>query len=454
MTALLDQNVEDQVALAERSVLGAAMRSLSAFEKASAVLSAADFASPRHQVIWNAIREVVHSTGADRVNPDLVLTGQRLIETGRIEDAGGLPYLAPLFGEVTEVHSASYYARIVKEAAQQRALALLGARLEAAGRTPMDRDERAATLSQAMLTLESLELGTGTEDPTPQIGSQLDETLGLLEGGSNIGVTTGLSELDRLVISLTPGQVIVVGARPATGKTVVAQHLGLHVAKNLHRPALAFTLEMSRTEMLARLLATEARINSSKLNLAQPSLDEDDWARLAEHLDEVMALPLYVCDEESLTPARMDALIGGFKRKHPDLAIVTIDYAQLLTGDNKVTASHGRQQEMSEVSRQIKMMAKRHKVAIVLLCQLNRGPMQRADRQPEMSDLKESGAFEQDADIVILLYRPDQFEQETARAGELDLIVAKNRGGPTGTATVAASMHYYKLQDMGGEIVA
>ncbi len=196
--------------------------------------------------------------------------------------------------------------------------------------------------------------------------------------------------------------------------------------------------------MLARLLCAEAKVNSHHLNPARPAMTDDDWTAVSQVISLVQDMPLHVCDDESLTPSRLNALIGAFKRKNPDLALVTIDYLGLMSGDGK---TYNRQEEISQISREIKKIAKRHDVPIVLLSQLNRKSADRSDGKPVITDLRDSGAVEQDADIVILLHRDDDAEAETARAGEMDLMVVKNRGGRTGNVVATCQLHYFRLSD-------
>lgn len=446
-----DENPElvawSPVLLAERNVLGAAMLAADSFEAAAQIIDRNDFLTPQHAVTWDAIAILKQTQRAgEELVPDVSLVAADLERSGLITTAGGVRYLVSLTEGVVPANAARY-AENVRTASQQRRLSQIAEQLALAGATPMEVADRDAAISRATADLEELSAASGNEDPIAIVASALDETIDLLDSEEKFGVSTGIADLDELLGGLSPGQVIVVGARPATGKTVVALSIAHHVAGTLHRPALMFTLEMSRREMLTRVLASECRVNSRHLNLARPAMTAEDWERLSRGIPRITKMPLHVSDDASITPARMNALIGEFKRQNPEAGVVVIDYLQLMRGDGR---ANSRQEEVSEISRSIKLMAMRHNLPIVLLSQLNRKSEDRADKRPAMSDLRESGSVEQDADVVILLHREDQGDPESPRAGELDLIVEKNRSGPNGTATVAAQLHYYRLANMPG----
>lgn len=440
------EQMEDAVVTAaERAVLGAAMHSLAALDECAAVITGRDFRDPNLEAIWNAIVGVAaQGTNRDRVLPDLVLVGALLLERGELERVGGHPALAALYAECVTTSNANYYARQVRKGAKDREARMVSARLAQSTAGVMSDEERRAVIAATIAALEDIDGGDGAAQPFVQAGTGFDPLCEVLEGGGPQGIPTGLHDLDRILGGLAGGQVIVAGARPAVGKSVWATQVGLNVARR-GRTVLAFTLEMDALEVNLRLIGNLAQINSKALNRAAPNMQPGDWTTLSAVMPEFVDLPYWVCDAETLTPSRINAVIAAFKRSHPDLALVTIDYAQLINGDEK---GSNRQEEVAQVSRAIKMMSKRYDVPIILLSQLNRNSESRTDRRPQMSDLRESGAYEQDADIVILLHREDQHDTESPRAGEMDCIVAKNRGGATGTAVVAAQLHYFRLVDL------
>lgn len=437
----------DLVALNERATLGAVMKSKPALDSVSVLVTREDFYQPAHALIWDAITDLSRSDHAgDAPVIDPMLVAGRMQELGTLGQVGGVPYLLELYTGAQTTSNAAWYARKVKSAANDRRLAETGARLMQGGASAMSVEDRQALIAQSMDELQTVAAGGSGEEPAAMVGDEFTELLEILEnGGMGQGMSTGLHDLDDLLVGMLPGQLITIGARPGAGKTVAALSLAAHVASKQGRTALMFSLEMSRQEILGRLLAMTCRVNSRHLNLAKPRLTDEDWQRLATGMREVMEMPLLVSDDTDMTPSKINALIGAYKRKHPDLGLVVIDYVQLLSGDGRFDS---RQAEMSYVSRELKKAAKRHNVAIVLAAQLNRKVEDRTDKKPQSSDLRDTGALEQDSDVVIMLHREDMYEPESVRAGEMDMIVTKNRNGGTGTAVAIAQMHYYRLSSM------
>jgi replicative DNA helicase len=235
---------------------------------------------------------------------------------------------------------------------------------------------------------------------------------------------------------------IVIAARPALGKSTLALDLARSATVKHGMATVIFSLEMSRNEITMRLLSAEARIALHTMRTGQ--LNDDDWTRLARRMSEVADAPLYIDDSPNMSMMEIRAKCRRLKQRQ-DLRMVIIDYLQLMSSPKRVES---RQQEVSEMSRALKLLAKELEVPVIAVSQLNRGPEQRTDKRPMISDLRESGSIEQDADMVILLHREDAYERESPRAGEADLIVAKHRNGPTATVTVAFQGHYSRFVDM------
>ena len=261
-------------------------------------------------------------------------------------------------------------------------------------------------------------------------------------GGLARGVPTGFTELDEVTNGLHPGQMIIVAARPGVGKST----LGLDFMRSCsikHRLAsVIFSLEMSKSEIVMRLLSAEAKIKLADMRSGRMS--DDDWTRLARRMSEISEAPLYIDDSPNLTMMEIRAKARRLKQR-ADLRLVVVDYLQLMSSGKRVES---RQIEVSEFSRHLKLLAKELEVPVIAISQLNRGPEQRTDKKPMLSDLRESGSLEQDADMVILLNRPDAFERDDPRGGEADLILAKHRNGPTKTVTVAHQLHLSRFTNM------
>jgi replicative DNA helicase len=262
------------------------------------------------------------------------------------------------------------------------------------------------------------------------------------QDGQMIGVPTGFQEMDSLTNGLHKGQLVLIAARPALGKSTLALDLARSAAIKHKLPTIVFSLEMGKGEIAMRLLSAETSIPLQKMRKGQ--IEAKDWTTIASTRGRIESAPLYIDDSPNMTLVEIRAKCRRLKQRI-GLQLIVIDYLQLMTSGKRVES---RQQEVSEFSRALKLLAKELQVPVVALSQLNRGPEQRADRKPQLSDLRESGSLEQDADLVILLHRESAYERDNPRAGEADLIVAKHRNGPTGTVVVGFQGHYSRFADM------
>ncbi|HLK02224.1 MAG TPA: replicative DNA helicase [Streptosporangiaceae bacterium] len=425
---------------AEQCVLGGMMLSKDAISDVIETIRPTDHYRPAHQLIHEAILDMY-----GRGEPvDAVTVADELAKRGQIGKVGERPYLHTLISMVPTAANAGYYARIVRERAILRRLVEAGTRIVQLGYTgEADADELvdraqaevyAVTDRRTSEDYHSLsEIMPGALDEIEAIGSR---------GGVLTGVPTGFSDLDALTNGLHPGQMIVIAARPAVGKSTLALDFARAAAIRHSMSTVIFSLEMGRNEITMRLLSAEARVPMHTMRTGQ--MNDDDWARLARRMSEVADAPLYIDDSPNMSLMEIRAKCRRLKQRH-DLKFVIIDYLQLMSSPKRVES---RQQEVSEMSRSLKLLAKELEVPLVALSQLNRGPEQRTDKKPLLSDLRESGSIEQDSDVVILLHREDAYEKESPRAGEADLIVAKHRNGPTATVTVAFQGHYSRFVDM------
>jgi replicative DNA helicase len=425
---------------AEQSVLGAMMISKDAIADVAEVLRGADFYRPSHETIHNAIIDLY-----GRGEPaDMVTVANELQRQGELQRVGGAPYLHTITSSVPIAANASYYAGIVREKAILRRLVDAGTRIVQFGYAGEgDVDD---LVDQAQAEVYQVTDKRNTEDYAP-LSEIMDGVLDEIEAIGNrdaglYGVPTGFADLDDLTNGLHAGQMIIVAARPAVGKSTIA--LDLCRAASIHNnlTSVFFSLEMTKSEITMRLLSAEAKVPLNHIRNGQ--LSEDDWTKLARKMGEVSSAPVFIDDSPNMTMMEIRAKARRLKQRH-DLRLVVIDYLQLMTSGKKVES---RQLEVSEFSRQIKLLAKELEVPIIALSQLNRGPEQRSDKRPMLSDLRESGSLEQDADMVILLHREDLYERESTRPGEADLIVAKHRNGPTRDITVAFQGHYSRFVDM------
>ena len=424
--------------VAEQGVLGGMLLSKDAIADVVEVLKDRDFYRPAHELIYDAILDLY-----GRGEPaDPVTVASELTKRGDIARAGGAPYLHTLISSVPTAANAGYYARIVRDHAVMRRLVEAGTKIVQLGFSKEGEVDDAVDQAQA-------EVYQVTEQRTSEdyikladlLPAALDEIENISKGVVGSGVKSGFKDLDALTNGFHPGNMIVLAARPAVGKST----LGLDIARyaSIHEgdAVVIFSLEMSRSEITMRMLSAEARVALN--NIRSGTLNDEEWARLAKRMGEISNAPLFIDDSPNMSLMEIRAKARRLKQKH-NLKLIVIDYLQLMTSGKKVES---RQQEVSEFSRNLKLLAKELEVPVIAISQLNRGPEQRADKKPMISDLRESGSIEQDADVVILLHRDDMYDG-SARSGEADLNVAKHRNGPTRTITVSAQLHFARFSDM------
>jgi replicative DNA helicase len=425
---------------AEQSVLGGMLLSKDAIADVVEALRGDDFYKPAHQTIYEAVLDLY-----GRGEPaDAITLSAELTKRGELGRVGGAPYLHTLISSVPTAANAGYYARIVSERAILRRLVEAGTRITQMGYA--DTGEVDEVVDRAQAEIYSVTERRTSEDYAP-LAEIMEGTLDEIEaigsrGGTMVGVPTGFTDLDALTNGLHPGQLVVVAARPGLGKSTLALDFARSASIKSGLTSVIFSLEMTRNEITMRLLSAEARVGLHHMRTG--SLGDDDWTKLARKMSEVASAPLFIDDSPNMTMMEIRAKCRRLKQRH-DLKLVVVDYLQLMSSGKRVES---RQQEVAEFSRALKLLAKELELPVVALSQLNRGPEQRTDKKPMLSDLRESGSIEQDSDMVILLHREDAYERESPRAGEADFIVAKHRNGPTATITVAFQGHYSRFVDM------
>jgi replicative DNA helicase len=427
---------------AEQAALGAMQLTRTAIaDVIETVRDGADFYRPAHETIYNTI--VGMYGRGQRVDP-ITLTDQ-LRQQGDLERAGGSPYLHVCVNAVPTAAHAQHYAEIIRDLAILRRVDEIAIRTRQAVREA--KGDPAGIVDEAQAALAGV-LGTNTTTDT-HIAADVEEYFDRLEHfqreGRSLGVPTGFMDLDALFGGFLPGQVIIVAARPAMGKSTLAVDFLRAAAITYGLPSVLFSMEMGRDEIKHRLFSAQGRIPLHHIR-QQAGMTDDDWARLAKVAPRVNAAPLHIDTDPNKSVARIQARCRALQQAG-GLRLVVIDYLQLM--QSGTTRRDGnRQQEIADITRSLKLTAMELQVPIVVLSQLNRGPEQRADKTPMVSDLRESGAIENDADIVILIHREDAYDKTSPRAGEADLIVGKNRNGSTPTVTVAFQGHYSRFVDM------
>ena len=426
--------------LAEQSAIGGMMLSKDATADVIESVRAVDFYIPKHEIIFDAILSL-YSHGEPT---DVIAVTDELTKTGELTRAGGAEYLHTLTGLVPTAANAGYYASIVAEKAVLRRLVEAGTRIVQMGYA--SEGEVVDLVNNAQAEIYGVTGGVEAEDFIPltvAVTTAIDE-IEAAKGrdGSMTGVPTGFAELDELTNGLHPGQLIIIAARPALGKSTLALDFARAASIKHDMPSIFFSLEMGRSEIAMRLLSAEASVPLQSMR--KGTVDTRDWTTIASTRGRINDAPLYIDDSPNMTLVEIRAKCRRLKQK-VGLKMVIIDYLQLMTSGKRVES---RQQEVSEFSRALKLLAKELQVPVIALSQLNRGPEQRQDKMPALSDLRESGSLEQDADMVVLLHRESAYEKDNPRAGEADLIVAKHRNGPTRTVTVAFQGHFSRFTDM------
>lgn len=426
--------------LAEQSTLGGMLLSKDAVADVIEVVRGRDFYLPKHEIIFDAVLNL-YSHGEPT---DVITVTEELTKTGLLSRAGGVDYLHTIVSVVPTAASAGHYATIVADKAVLRRLVDAGTRIANMGYA--SEGEVTDLVNSAQTEIYQVAGGVESEDYvqlTEAVTVAIDEIESARgRDGQMIGVPTGFHELDALTNGLHHGQLVLIAARPALGKSTLALDLARSAAIKHKLPTIVFSLEMGKAEIAMRLLSAETSIPLQKMRKGM--IEAKDWTTIASTRGRIESSPLYIDDSPNMTLVEIRAKCRRLKQRI-GLKLIVIDYLQLMTSGKRVES---RQQEVSEFSRALKLLAKELEVPVVALSQLNRGPEQRADRKPQLSDLRESGSLEQDADLVILLHRESAYERDNPRAGEADLIVAKHRNGPTGTVVVGFQGHYSRFADM------
>ncbi|WP_029767503.1 replicative DNA helicase [Haloglycomyces albus] len=428
---------------AEQSVLGGMLLSKDAIADVIEIIKTVDFYKPSHALIYDAICDKY----ADGEPADAITIAAALADSGDLNKIGGGPYLHDLLDAVPTAANAGYYARIVHEKAVLRRLIEAGTKIVqfgyGGGKGGRDVDDLVDLSQQAVYDVtdrrksEDFSMLQDLLQPTLDEIETIGDNQGLITG-----IPTGFTDLDKLLSGIQPGQLIIVAGRPGLGKSTVAMDFLRHASLHHRMSSALFSLEMSKFEIVMRLLSAETRVPMHVLR--DGSLEDDDWTRLVRRMGEISESPLFIDDTASMTLMEIRAKARRLKQKN-DLKMMVVDYLQLMTSPKQVES---RQQEVSEISRGLKLLAKEVECPIIAVAQLNRGPEQRTDRRPQLSDLRESGSLEQDADVVLLLHRDDYYDKESPRAGEADFIVAKHRNGATDTVTVASQLHLSRFVDL------
>ena len=426
---------------AEASLLGAMLLTVDAIIDATQVVEAAHFYKPVHQSIFSAITTLYGRGEA----VDVITVNDELTRAGVDDSVAGTGALMSLSAGTPAATNASHYARIVYEHAILRSLITTAHEIAEIGYSQPEDVQRAVDEAESMVF--NVAQGRVTDSMAfmhDLLGETLDDIEQLYDRGDAItGTPTGFIDLDELTAGLQPSNLIVVGARPAMGKTSFALNLVAHAAMNEQRPVLLFSLEMSKLELSKRMLCSEAKVDATSIRNGR--LKDDDWTKLAQAMGRLGKAQLWIDDDPNITVMDIRAKARRLKSKIGDMGLVVVDYLQLMSGR---ASAENRQVEISEISRGLKILARELECPVIALSQLSRGLEQRTDKRPMLADLRESGAIEQDADIVMFLYRDEVYNLDSADKGQAEVIIAKHRAGPTGVVRLAWLGHQTRFANM------
>lgn len=431
---------------AERSLLGGLMLDQRAWDMVADAVDAADFYRSDHRLIFEAVATLVERDQP----PDAVTVSEVLARNGELEAAGGLDYIAQIVEETPSAANIRAYARIVRERAMLRQLIQIGgdiaaSALEEEGRTVDELVDRAE-----QRVFEIADRGQRRNAGFIAIKQILPQTIDRLDVASHsegdiTGVSTGFGDMDKMTAGLQRGDLIIVAGRPSMGKTTFAMNIAENAAIGAQLPVAIFSMEMSAEQLSFRMIGSIGRVNQSHLRTGR--LTEEDWSRIDSAVSMMSNAPIFIDDSPGLTPTEVRARARRLKREH-DLGLVVVDYLQLMQVGGNV---ENRATEISEISRSLKALAKELAVPVIALSQLNRSVEQRADKKPVMSDLRESGAIEQDADLIVFIYREEVYEKDTPRKGIADIIIGKQRNGPIGEFHLTFLGEFTKFENLVAE---
>ncbi|MFC4727588.1 replicative DNA helicase [Coralloluteibacterium thermophilus] len=428
---------------AEQAVLGGLMLAPDSLDTVGDALSEEDFYRRDHRLIYRGIREL-----SNRGQPfDAVTLGEWFESNGVAEQVGGGAYLIELASTTPSAANIKAYAEIVREKAVLRQLIEAGTEIVNDGFQPEGRTTSEVLSNAEQKVFKIAEQGARGRRAYVPLRDAMKEAFQMLQEryenqGNVTGLPTGFNDFDEMTAGLQPSDLIILAARPAMGKTTFALNMAEYAAMKSKKTAVVFSMEMSASQLAFRLISSMGRVNAGRLRTGQ--LEDEDWSRVNSAIKMLSEVKIFIDDTPALSPNEVRSRCRRIKREH-DLGIVVIDYLQLMQvpGNNENRAT-----EISEISRSLKALAKELHVPVIALSQLNRGLESRTDKRPVMSDLRESGAIEQDADIIIFIYRDDYYHKESPDKGLAEIIIGKQRNGPTGSVKLKFFGEYTRFDNL------
>ncbi|WP_394185815.1 replicative DNA helicase [Pseudoalteromonas tetraodonis] len=436
---------------AEQSVLGGLMLDNQAFDRVAELVVSQDFYTRTHKLIFEAMTAL-----AEIGDPiDLITISESLEKNNQLSGIGGFAYLAEIAKNTPSAANIDAYASIVRERAVVREMIGVANEIAEAGFNPEGRTSHDLLDFAESKVFKIAEQRTKSSDGPQSIHNILEKTVDKIEElyqspqDGVTGVSTGYADLDKMTTGLQPSDLIIVAARPSMGKTTFAMNLAEHAAMTQDKPVLIYSLEMPSEQIMMRMLASLGRINQTKVRTGQ--LDDDDWARLSSTMGLLMEKgKMYVDDASGLTPTDVRSRARRIARDHGGISMIMVDYLQLM---RVPSLSDNRTLEIAEISRSLKALAKELQCPVVALSQLNRTLEQRADKRPINSDLRESGSIEQDADLIMFIYRDEVYNEDSTDKGVAEIIIGKQRNGPIGKVRLTFQGQFSRFDNYAGPAV-
>ncbi len=436
---------------AEQSVLGGLLLDNTAWDRISDLISENEFYRADHRLIFQHIILLIENGKP----ADVLTVAESLERSGKLEEAGGQPYLGSLALNTPSAANIRRYAEIVRERAIMRQLAMAGTSIADAAYNPEGRDAAAMIDEAEAKIFQIAEVGAKAKQGFVKIDPLLTETverIDMLYSRENkddvIGLATGYVDLDRMTSGLQPGELIIIAARPSMGKTELAMNIVVHVTLNMKKTAAVFSMEMSGTQLALRMIGSVGRVDQHKLRSG--TFEESEWPKLVDAVGKLNDSHIHIDDTAGLNTLEVRTRARRLHRETGGLNLIVVDYLQLMSGSSS-GREENRATEVAEISRGLKSLAKELKVPVIALSQLNRSVESRVDKRPMMSDLRESGAIEQDADLIMFIYRDEVYNPTNeASKGKAEIIVAKQRNGPTGPVTLTFLGRHTRFENFAG----
>ena len=430
---------------AEQSLLGGLLIDNEALDKVADIVSVTDFYRQDHQIIYQHIHRLI-----ERSQPaDIVTVGESLESNSELNTVGGLEYLGILAESTPTAANIRGYAQIIRERSIMRNLVEVGTDIVDNALSPQGRDAQQLLDESESKIFQIAEAGkndrigfTDIKELLPQVAERIDQLFQRDNPSDVTGIPTGYKDLDMMTSGLQPGDLIIIAGRPSMGKTSLALNMCEYVSVDTGLPTAVFSMEMASNQLVSRLIGSVGKLNQHKMRTGQ--LDDNDWEKLSYALGQLNEAPIFIDEGSALNPYEVRARARRLHKQCGKLGLIVIDYLQLM---GSAGSTENRATEISEISRSLKALAKELNVPVIALSQLNRSVEQRPDKRPVMSDLRESGAIEQDADVIMFIYRDEVYNPETPDKGIAEIILAKQRNGPVGRVKLTFLGEFTKFEN-------